>query len=121
MISTVSRALQFILGHTAVVNGQPIAKAYDDARLSLAYQRSAMEMYGYDGLVLHGWANAGGAEFGGEIEYPVPQVHRGPDDEEEPGAERGRRLEPECAGRHHSCRHHPRLRSSSHARNSRPA
>jgi uroporphyrinogen decarboxylase len=29
-----------------------------------------MEMYGYDGLVLHGWANAGGAEFGGEIEFP---------------------------------------------------
>ncbi len=62
--------LQFILGHTAVVSGQPIAKVYDDARMSLACQRNAMEMYGYDGLVLHGWANAGGAEFGGEIEYP---------------------------------------------------
>ena len=62
--------LQFILGHTAVVNGKPIAKVYDDAAVSLACQRNAMEMYGYDGLVLHGWANAGGAEFGGEIEFP---------------------------------------------------
>jgi uroporphyrinogen decarboxylase len=62
--------LQFILGHTAVVSGQPIAKIYDDARASIACQRRAMEMYGYDGLILHGWANAGGAEFGGEIEYP---------------------------------------------------
>ncbi|MGZ4199917.1 MAG: uroporphyrinogen decarboxylase family protein [Thermoleophilia bacterium] len=62
--------LQFILGHTAVVSGQPIAKIYDDAAVSFACQRGAMEMYGYDGLVLHGWANAGGAEFGGEVEYP---------------------------------------------------
>ena len=52
--------LQFILGHTAVVNGLPIAKVYDDAKMSLACQLNAMEMYGYDGLVLHGWANAGG-------------------------------------------------------------
>ena len=41
-------------------------------------------MYGYDGLVLHGWANAGGAEFGGEIEYPyrkytgAPMVKKNP-------------------------------------------
>jgi uroporphyrinogen decarboxylase len=62
--------LQFILGHTAVVCGKPIANIYDDARVSIACQRHAMELYGYDGLVLHGWANAGGAEFGGEIEYP---------------------------------------------------
>ena len=62
--------LQFILGHTAVVSGKPIANIYDDARVSFACQRDAMELYGYDGLVLHGWANAGGAEFGGEVEYP---------------------------------------------------
>lgn len=62
--------LQFILGHTAVVNGKPIAKVYDDAATSLTCQRHAMALYGYDGLILHGWANAGGAEFGGEIEYP---------------------------------------------------
>jgi uroporphyrinogen decarboxylase len=62
--------LQFILGHTAVVNGLPIAKVYDDAAASLACQRNAMQLYGHDGLILHGWANAGGAEFGGEIEYP---------------------------------------------------
>ena len=76
--------LQFILGHTAVVNGQPIAKVYDDAKTSFACQRSAMEMYGYDGLILHGWANAGGAEFGGDIEYPyrkytgAPMVTKNP-------------------------------------------
>jgi uroporphyrinogen decarboxylase len=76
--------LQFILGHTAVVSGKSIAKVYDDARVSLACQRGAMEMYGYDGLVLHGWANAGGAEFGGEIEYPyrkytgAPMMKRNP-------------------------------------------
>ena len=29
-----------------------------------------MQLYGHDGLILHGWANAGGAEFGGEIEFP---------------------------------------------------
>ena len=51
--------LQFILGHTAVVSGRPIAKIYDEARTSIACQRDAMEMYGYDGLILHGWANAG--------------------------------------------------------------
>jgi uroporphyrinogen decarboxylase len=70
--------LQFILGHTAVVSGQPIAKIYDDARVSMACQRNAMEMYGYDGLVLHGWANAGGAEFGGEVEYPYRQYTGAP-------------------------------------------
>lgn len=62
--------LQFILGHTAVVSGKSIAKVYDDAAMSLACQQNAMRMYGYDGLILHGWANAGGAEFGGEIEFP---------------------------------------------------
>lgn len=62
--------LQFMLGHTAVVNGKPIAKVYDDAAMSLACQRNAMALYGHDGLVMHGWANAGGAEFGGEIEFP---------------------------------------------------
>jgi uroporphyrinogen decarboxylase len=76
--------LQFILGHTAVVSGKPIAKIYDDAKASIDCQRHAMEMYGYDGLVLHGWANAGGAEFGGEIEYPyrkytgAPMVKKNP-------------------------------------------
>jgi uroporphyrinogen decarboxylase len=70
--------LQFILGHTAVVNGKPIGKIYDDPRVSLACQLAAMEMYGYDGLVLHGWANAGGAEFGGEIEYPYRQYTGAP-------------------------------------------
>jgi len=62
--------LQFILGHTAVANGKPIAKVYDDAASSLSCQMSAMQIYGHDGLILHGWANAGGAEFGGEVEYP---------------------------------------------------
>ena len=76
--------LQFILGHTAVVSGKPIAKVYDDAAVSIACQRDAMELYGYDGLVLHGWANAGGAEFGGEIEFPyrkytgAPMMKRNP-------------------------------------------
>jgi uroporphyrinogen decarboxylase len=70
--------LQFILGHTAVVSGRPIANIYDDARSSIGCQRDAMEMYGYDGLVLHGWANAGGAEFGGEVEYPYRQYTGAP-------------------------------------------
>ncbi len=76
--------LQFILGHTAVVNGRPIAKVYDDAAVSLACQRNAMDLYGHDGLILHGWANAGGAEFGGEIEFPyrkytgAPMMKRNP-------------------------------------------
>jgi len=81
--------LQFILGHTAVVSGKPIAKVYDEARVSLACQRDAMEMYGYDGLVLHGWANAGGAEFGGEVEFPyrkytgAPMMKKNPVQSEE--------------------------------------
>jgi len=62
--------LQFMLGHAAVVNGKPIAKVYDDAATSLACQLNAMDLYGHDGLILHGWANAGGAEFGGVVEYP---------------------------------------------------
>jgi uroporphyrinogen decarboxylase len=70
--------LQFVLGHTAVVSGLPIAKVYDDARVSLECQRNALEMYGYDGLILHGWANAGGAEFGGEIEYPYREYTGAP-------------------------------------------
>jgi hypothetical protein len=70
--------LQFILGHTAVVSGRPIAKIYDEARTSIACQRDAREMYGYDGLILHGWANAGGAEFGGEVEYPYRQYTGAP-------------------------------------------
>jgi uroporphyrinogen decarboxylase len=76
--------LQFMLGHTAVVNGKSIAKVYDDAEASLTCQRNAMDLYGHDGLVLHGWANAGGAEFGGEIEFPyrkytgAPMMKRSP-------------------------------------------
>jgi uroporphyrinogen decarboxylase len=76
--------LQFILGHTAVVSGKPIAKVYDDALTSLTCQLGAMELYGHDGLVLHGWANAGGAEFGGDIEFPyrkytgAPMMKRNP-------------------------------------------
>lgn len=62
--------LQFMLGHAAVLSGKPIAKVYDDAAASLACQLGAMELYGHDGLILHGWANAGGAEFGGEVEFP---------------------------------------------------
>jgi uroporphyrinogen decarboxylase len=81
--------LQFILGHTAVVSGKPIAKVYDDAAASIDCQRHAMEMYGYDGLVLHGWANAGGAELGGEIEFPyrkytgAPMMKKNPVQNEE--------------------------------------
>lgn len=81
--------LQFILGHTAVVNGKPIAKVYDDAQASLDCQRNAMALYGHDGLILHGWANAGGAEFGGEIEFPyrkytgAPMMKRNPVQSEE--------------------------------------
>lgn len=84
--------LQFILGHTAVVNGKPIAKIYDDAAASLTCQRNAMEMYGYDGLILHGWANAGAYEFGGEIEYPyrrytgAPMVKKSPVQNEQDAA-----------------------------------
>ena len=70
--------LQFILGHTAVACGKPIAKIYDEARVSMDCQRHAMEMYGYDGLILHGWANAGGAEFGGQVEYPYRQYTGAP-------------------------------------------
>jgi uroporphyrinogen decarboxylase len=62
--------LQLMLGHAAVVSGRPIAKVYDDAEASFACQRSAQALYGHDGLILHGWANAGGAEFGGELEFP---------------------------------------------------
>ena len=81
--------LQFMLGHTAVVNGKSIAKVYDDAEASLTCQRNAMDLYGHDGLVLHGWANAGGAEFGGEIEFPyrkytgAPMMKRSPVQSEE--------------------------------------
>jgi uroporphyrinogen decarboxylase len=81
--------LQFILGHTAVVSGKPIAKVYDDAVASIDCQRHAMEMYGYDGLVLHGWANAGGAEFGGDVEFPyrkytgAPMMKKNPVQNEE--------------------------------------
>lgn len=81
--------LQFMLGHTAVVNGQPIAKVYDDAATSLACQRNAMALYGHDGLIMHGWANAGGAEFGGEIEFPyrkytgAPMMKKNPVQNEE--------------------------------------
>jgi uroporphyrinogen decarboxylase len=76
--------LQFLLGHAAVVSGVPIAKIYDDARTSMDCQLASMELYGYDGLILHGWANAGGAEFGGDVEYPyraytgAPMVTRNP-------------------------------------------
>ncbi len=86
--------LQFILGHTAVVSGKPIAKIYDDAETSIACQRGAMEMYGYDGLIMHGWANAGGAEFGGEIEFPYRKYTGAPMMKKDPGAERRGCLEP---------------------------
>jgi uroporphyrinogen decarboxylase len=78
-----------MLGHTAVVSGKPIAKVYDDAAESLRCQLAAMDLYGHDGLVLHGWANAGGAEFGGEIEFPyrkytgAPLMKRNPVQNEE--------------------------------------
>jgi uroporphyrinogen decarboxylase len=81
--------LQFILGHSGVVNGKPIAKIYDDPEMSIACQRNAKEMYGYEGLIMHGWANAGGYEFGGEIEYPyrkytgAPMMKRTPVQSEE--------------------------------------
>jgi uroporphyrinogen decarboxylase len=70
--------LQFMLGHTAVINGKPIAKIYDDAAESLACQKNAMALYGHDGLIMHGWANAGGAEFGGEIEFPYRKYTEAP-------------------------------------------
>jgi uroporphyrinogen decarboxylase len=81
--------LQFMLGHTAVVNNKPIAKIYDDAAESLMCQKNAQVLYGHDGLIMHGWANAGGAEFGGEIEFPyrkytgAPLMKRNPVQSEE--------------------------------------
>ena len=53
------------------MKAKPIAKIYNDAAESLACQKNAMALYGHDGLIMHGWANAGGAEFGGEIEFPT--------------------------------------------------
>ena len=104
--------LQFILGHTAVVAGKPIGAVYDDARASIACQRDAMELYGYDGLILHGWANAGGAEFGGDVEYPyrhytgAPMMKRSPVQNEagRQGPARARRCR---RGRHRA--HRPRV------------
>ncbi len=66
-----------------------------------------MEMYGYDGLVLHGWANAGGAEFGGEVEYPYRKYTGAPMMKKNPVRQRRRCLEPPRAGRRRPGRHRP--------------
>ena len=99
--------LQFMLGHTAVVNGKPIAKVYDDAAESLACQRNAMALYGHDGLIMHGWANAGGAEFGGRHRVPLPQVHRRPMMKKNPVQNEDDAWKLRVPGRHHHRRHHP--------------
>ena len=99
--------LQFILGHTAVVSGKPIAKIYDDAAVE---HRLPARRHGDVRLRRPRPARLGQRRrrrVRGRDRVPVPQVHRRPHDEEEPGAERGGRLEPPRAGRHRRGRHDP--------------
>ncbi|MCL5735914.1 MAG: uroporphyrinogen decarboxylase family protein [Actinobacteria bacterium] len=63
--------IPFIFGHTALVCGQPLARAFDDAEESFRCQVLAAEMYGYDGGPLYAYASAGGWEFGGDVEFPA--------------------------------------------------
>jgi uroporphyrinogen decarboxylase len=81
--------IPFIIGHTALVCGEPLARMYDDAAQSFRCQLLAQEMYGYDGGPLYGYASAGAWEFGGDVEMPykkysgAPVVTRTPIENEE--------------------------------------
>jgi len=70
--------IPFAFGHCAVVCGEPIARAFDDAEQSFRVQLLASQMYGYDGGPLYAYASAGGWEFGGDIEFPVKKYSGAP-------------------------------------------
>ena len=97
--------LQFILGHTAVVSGKPIAKIYDDAadQLRLPARRHGDVRLRRTHAARLGQRRRRRVRRRGRV--PLPQVHRRPHDEEEPGGQRRRCLEPRGAGRRRPGRH----------------
>ncbi|MDT3701359.1 MAG: uroporphyrinogen decarboxylase family protein [Thermincola sp.] len=70
--------IPFIVGHAAVVCGKPIAKVYDSAEESFMYQLHTKNLYGHDGNPNYAYADAGGWEFGGDIEFPYKQYAGAP-------------------------------------------
>lgn len=73
-----------MLGHSALVCGQPLSMAFENAAVSFECQIHAQEMYGFDGGPIYGYASLGGWEFGGQIQFPrnkyvgAPLVTRNP-------------------------------------------
>jgi hypothetical protein len=50
---------QFMLGHSALVCGQPLSMAFENAAVSFECQIHAQEMYGFDGGPIYGYASLG--------------------------------------------------------------
>ena len=70
--------IPFIFGHTALVCGEPLTRAFDDPAQSFRCQVLCQEMYGYDGGPLYAYASAGGWELGGDIEFPTKKYSGAP-------------------------------------------
>lgn len=62
--------IPFNFGHSGVVNGLPVSDIFANAEVSFKAQCRAAEMYGYEPVILYGYAAFGGWEFGGEIKMP---------------------------------------------------
>lgn len=67
-----------LLGHAAVVCGEPLARIFDDAEESFRCQMLALEMYGLDGIVFCPSTPFGVLAFGGEISFPVKKYRGAP-------------------------------------------
>ncbi len=67
-----------LLGHAAVVCGEPLARIYDDAEQSFRCQTLTLDMYGFDGIVFCPISAASVSAFGGDMAFPLKKYQGAP-------------------------------------------
>ncbi len=68
----------FALGFCARTVGYTVKSVYDDPQKSLEAQLWTAEQYGFEPIVMFGYASYGGWEFGGDIKWPITEWEGAP-------------------------------------------
>lgn len=68
----------FATGYAARLCGLGLKTFYTDMKACVQAQLLARDLHGYDQTPIFGWADWGGWEFGGEIQFPISESHGAP-------------------------------------------
>jgi len=68
----------FAMGFASLNCGYTVESFYNDPQKSLEAQLRTAEQYGYEPVLLLGYAAYGGWEFGGEVKMPTSSIRKTP-------------------------------------------